>query len=178
MGSWARRKEHLASWVFSTTQRRFSTTAAVMSVPLPHGTEVITRVDRVAGERRIPQGSVGRVTKTEGDHLEVTVVGVGVLRYARDEVSPRRVGQALFAHRRADAWGALRPCVVLESTVGSHAWGLADKDSDVNRRGVGPLHSGGCPGSPRRRATSARSRGTSWRAWAMKSWSAVVAPVK
>src|SRR5690349_7602759 len=90
------------------------------SVPLPHGTEVVTRVERIVGERRVPQGSVGRVTKTDGDTLEVTVVGVGVLRYARDEVSPRRVGQALFAHRRADAWAALHSCVVLETTVGSH----------------------------------------------------------
>jgi predicted nucleotidyltransferase len=106
------------------------------SVPLPLGTEVITRVDRIAGERRIPQGSVGRVTKTEGDQLEVTVVGVGALRYARDEVSPRRVGQALFARRRADVWEALHPCVVLEAMVGSRAWGLADEDSDVDRRGV------------------------------------------
>ena len=31
------------------------------AVPLPHGTEVVTRVDRIVGERRIPQGTVGRV---------------------------------------------------------------------------------------------------------------------
>ncbi len=106
------------------------------AVPLPHGTEVVTRVDRVVGERRVPQGSVGRVTKVDGDALDVTIVGVGVVRYARGELSARRVGQVLFAHRRADAWDALRPCVVLEATVGSHAWGLADADSDVDQRGV------------------------------------------
>jgi predicted nucleotidyltransferase len=106
------------------------------NVPLPHGTEVVTRVDRIVGERRVPQGSVGRVTKVEGDQLDVTIVGVGVVPYARDELSPRRVGQVLFAQRRADTWEALRPCVVLETTVGSHAWGLADEDSDVDRRGV------------------------------------------
>jgi hypothetical protein len=86
------------------------------AVPLPHGTEVVTRVDRVLGERRVPQGSIGRITKVDGvdgDVLEVTVVGVGVVRYARGELSPRRVGQVRFAHRRADAWAALRPCVVL-----------------------------------------------------------------
>ena len=106
------------------------------AVPLPHGTEVVTRVERVVGERRVPQGAVGRVTRADGDELDVTIVGVGVVRYARAELSPRRVGQALFAHRRADAWDALRPCVVLETTVGSRAWGLADADSDVDRRGV------------------------------------------
>jgi hypothetical protein len=106
------------------------------AVPLPHGTEVVTRVDRIVGERRVPQGSVGRVTKVSGDGVELTMVGVGVVRYARVEVSPRRVGQVLFAHRRADAWEALRPCVVLEATVGSHAWGLADARSDEDLRGV------------------------------------------
>jgi hypothetical protein len=30
------------------------------AVPLPRGTEVVTRVDRIVGERRVPQGSVGR----------------------------------------------------------------------------------------------------------------------
>jgi predicted nucleotidyltransferase len=106
------------------------------AVPLPHGTEVVTGVDRIVGERRVAQGSVGRVTKVAGDDVDVTIVGIGVVRYARVELSPRRVGQVLFAQRRADAWDALRPCVVLEATVGSHAWGLADEASDVDRRGV------------------------------------------
>lgn len=106
------------------------------AVPLPHGTEVVTRVDRVIGARRVPQGTVGRVTKMDGDAVDVTVVGVGVLRYVRTELTPRRLGQALFAHRRADAWDALRPCIVLDAIVGSRAWGLADASSDEDRRGV------------------------------------------
>ena len=105
-------------------------------LPLPHGTEVVTRVDRVVGERRVPQGTVGRVTKVDGGAVDVSIVGVGVLRYARGELTPRRVGQALFAHRRAEAWDALRGCVVLEAVVGSRAWGLADASSDEDRRGV------------------------------------------
>jgi len=106
------------------------------AVPLPHGTEVVTRVDRVVGERRVPQGSLGRVTKVDGDTLDVTLVGHGVVRYARSELSARRTGQVLFAHRRADAWEALAPCVVLETTVGSRAWGLADERSDTDLRGA------------------------------------------
>ena len=106
------------------------------AVQLPHGTEVVTRVEKSVGERRVPQGSIGRVAKTEGDDVDVNIVGVGVLRYARGELVPRRVGQALFAQRRDDAWRALRPCAVLESTVGSRAWGLADQSSDVDVRGV------------------------------------------
>lgn len=106
------------------------------AVPLPHGTEVITRVDRVVGERRVPQGAVGRVTKVDGDSVDVTLVGIGVVRYARGELSARRTGQALYAQRRADAWKALRPCIVLDATVGSRAWGLANESSDEDHRGV------------------------------------------
>lgn len=106
------------------------------TVALPHGTEVVTRVDRVNGDRRVPQGTVGRVTRTGDVSLEVTIVGVGTLVYARDELTPRRVGQARFAERRESAWEALTPCVVLDTTVGSRAWGLADEQSDEDKRGV------------------------------------------
>jgi RNA repair pathway DNA polymerase beta family len=106
------------------------------AIPLPHGTEVVTRVDRIVGERRIPRGSVGRVTKAVGDQLEVTIVGIGTFSYVREELTARRVGQLAYAQRRADAWNALHPCVVLETIVGSRAWGLSDEHSDVDRRGV------------------------------------------
>lgn len=105
-------------------------------MPLPHGTEVVTRVDRIIEGRRVPQGTIGRVTKLDGDIVEVTVVGIGVLQYARDELSARRIGQALYAQRRADTWEALHECVILETMVGSRAWGLADEASDEDRRGV------------------------------------------
>lgn len=105
-------------------------------VVLPHGTEVVTRVDRVHGDRRVPQGTVGRVVKIEGDDHDVLVVGVGTFRYARRELSPRRVGQALYAERRERNWEALLPCVIIDTTVGSRAWGLANESSDDDRRGV------------------------------------------
>ncbi len=103
---------------------------------LPHGTEVITRVDRLLGERVVPQGTLGRVVRVDGEVAEVAVVGVGTLRYARGELTPRRTGQTLYAERREAAWDALRACVVLETTVGSRAWGLDDEASDHDLRGV------------------------------------------
>jgi predicted nucleotidyltransferase len=106
------------------------------SLPLPHGTEVVTRVDRMVGERRVTQGAIGRVVKIDGEELDVHVVGVGVLRYARDELLPRKIGQLQFAHRRAEAWDTLRPMIVLDTTVGSRAWGLADEGSDEDHRGA------------------------------------------
>ncbi|WP_223633840.1 DNA polymerase beta superfamily protein [Corallococcus sp. EGB] len=107
-----------------------------LSVPLPHGTEVTTRVERVLSGRRIPQGVVGRVVRAHDGGFDIQIVGVGEVWFARDELVPRRVGQVQFAQRREAAWGALRPCVVLETRVGSHAWGLADERSDVDVRGV------------------------------------------
>ncbi len=107
-----------------------------LSVPLPHGTEVTTRVERVASGRRIPQGVVGRVVRAHDGGFDVQIVGVGEVWFARDELVPRRMGQVQFAQRREAAWSALRPCVVLETRVGSHAWGLADERSDVDVRGV------------------------------------------
>jgi hypothetical protein len=107
-----------------------------LAVPLPNGTDVVTRVDRMLGERRIPEGAVGRVVAQHGEDFDVQIVGIGIARYARDELVPRKVGQLRFAQRREALWAALRPCAVLETTVGSHAWGLADEASDTDVRGL------------------------------------------
>jgi len=107
-----------------------------LSVALPYGTEVTTRVDRLVGTRRIPQGALGRVVGQRGDTFDVQVVGVGVAPYRREELVARKLGQLRFARRRHAAWGALGGCVVLETVVGSRAWGLAGEGSDVDRRGV------------------------------------------
>ncbi len=106
------------------------------AVPLPHGTEVTSRVDRMAGEVRVPQGAVGRVVASRDDEYDVQVVGGPVTTYRRSELLPRKEGQVRYAVRRAASWDALLPCVVLEATVGSRAWGLADEGSDTDLRGV------------------------------------------
>jgi hypothetical protein len=107
-----------------------------LAVALPNGTEVSTRVDRVRGERTIPAGAVGRVVAARGATYDVHVVGIGVVAYARSELMPRKSGQLRFALRRAADWQALRPCAVLEATVGSRAWGLAEAGSDTDVRGA------------------------------------------
>jgi len=68
--------------------------------------------------------------------FDVQIVGIGVARYAREELVPRKAGHVRFAHRREAEWSALRPCSVLETTVGSHACGLAEETSDVDVRGL------------------------------------------
>lgn len=106
------------------------------SVPLPHGTEVTTRVERVHHGRRIPRGLVGRVVRERDGGHDIQIVGVGELWYARDELVARKAGQLGFAQRREEAWTALLPCTVLSATVGSRAWGLADAQSDTDVRGA------------------------------------------
>ena len=86
-----------------------------LAVPLPHGTEVTTRVDRTLGERLVPQGALGRVVgsgrgvwghssaepsgapNVEREFFDVLVVGVGTVRYSREELVPRKVGQVRYA---------------------------------------------------------------------------------
>lgn len=109
------------------------------AVPLPHGTQVTTTVPRVpeGGERTIPAGSVGTVVELRPDgRLRVRVVGRGEHVYARHELRPAKAGQLRFAVTRARDEAALLPCAVLEATVGSRAWGLADEGSDHDVRGV------------------------------------------
>ena len=106
------------------------------AVPLPVGTEVVTRVDRaVDGELRL-QGATGRVARIEGDRVDVTFIDGKRATYLRSEVTPRKLGVARYAQRRAAAWDALRPCVAIDTIVGSRAWGVADEGSDEDRRGV------------------------------------------
>ncbi len=106
-----------------------------VSVPLPHGTEVTTRVARVVGDRQVAQGLIGRVAREREGGFDIHIAGIGEVWYRREEIAPRRIGQLSFAMRRAAAWDALQGCKVVEATVGSRAWGLAHDASDTDLRG-------------------------------------------
>jgi predicted nucleotidyltransferase len=109
------------------------------AVALPHGTEVFTRVAKTTrAGRPLAPGAVGRVVdrSPDGQTLLVHIVGVGELEFARTELTPRKLGQLRYAVRRQSSWDALLPCVVLKTTVGSRAWGLADQGSDTDTRGA------------------------------------------
>ena len=106
------------------------------SVPLPPGTEVVTRVAReIDGELR-PQGATGRVARLDGERIEVAFFDGKHATYLRSELTPRKLGVARYAQRRQAAWEQLRPCVAIDTLVGSRAWGVSDEGSDEDRRGV------------------------------------------
>jgi hypothetical protein len=105
-------------------------------LPLPHGTDVVTRVARSVDGEEVAASSVGRVVGSGAGWLDVQILGIGVVRYARSEVAPFRSGQLRYALAREAAWSALSPNVVLEAVVGSRAWGLADESSDTDKRGL------------------------------------------
>jgi hypothetical protein len=106
------------------------------SVPLPAGTEVVTRVDRVVDGELRPQGATGRVKSVDGDRVEVSFLDGKTATYLRVEVTPRKLGVQRYAQRRAAAWECLRQTVVIDTLVGSRAWGVAEEGSDEDRRGV------------------------------------------
>jgi hypothetical protein len=105
-------------------------------LPLPHGTDVVTRVDRSVEGEEVSAGTVGRIVGTHGEELDLQILGVGVVRYLRREVAPFRSAQLRYAVARDAAWTALHRNVVLEAIVGSQAWGLSDQHSDTDRRGL------------------------------------------
>jgi hypothetical protein len=107
-----------------------------MAVPLPAGTEVTTRVDRVVDGELRPQGASGRVAAIDGDRVEVQFLDGRRATYLRAEVTPRKLGVQRYAQRRAVAWESLRPCVAVDTLVGSRAWGVSEEGSDEDRRGV------------------------------------------
>lgn len=106
------------------------------AVPLPVGTEVTTRVDRVIDGGVREKGASARVTAIDGDQVEVVFLDGKRASFLRAEVVPRKLGVARYAQRRAAAWDQLRPCVVIDTVVGSRAWGVADEGSDEDHRGV------------------------------------------
>jgi hypothetical protein len=113
------------------------------AVPLPPGTEVVTRVERVIDGELRPAGATGRVAAiapssdgNEGDRLEVVLLDGRRAIYLRSELTPRKLGVARYAHRRHAAWEQLHGCVVLDALVGSRAWGVAHEGSDEDHRGV------------------------------------------
>ncbi len=63
-----------------------------MAVPLPAGTEVTTRVDRVVDGELRPQGASGRVAAVTGDRVEVQFLDGRRATYLRSEVAPRKLG--------------------------------------------------------------------------------------
>ncbi len=113
----------------------------VLTVPLPAGTEITTRVDREHDGVFRPQGVVGRVIGAVSGGADQELIDIVFLdgkrgRYLRGELVPRKLGVVRYAQRREASWQALRPCVVLEAQVGSRAWGLASEHSDEDHRGV------------------------------------------
>jgi hypothetical protein len=106
------------------------------AVPLPAGTEVTTRVDRSVGGEIRSQGATGRVTKVDGEQVEVAFIDGKRAVYLRSEVVPRKLGVVRYAQRRAAAWDLLSPCIAIDTLVGSRAWGVADAGSDEDHRGV------------------------------------------
>ncbi len=106
------------------------------AVPLPPGTEVVTRVDRLVDGELRPGGATGRVAASDGERIEVVFIDGQRASYLRDELTPRKLGVARYAQRRQAAWDQLSGCITVDAVVGSRAWGVAGENADEDRRGV------------------------------------------
>jgi hypothetical protein len=106
------------------------------AVPLPPGTEVVTRVERVVDGELRPAGATGRVVKLDGERIEVVFIDGPRATYLREELTPRKLGVARYAQRRQAAWDQLHACIAIDALVGSRAWGAAEASSDEDHRGV------------------------------------------
>lgn len=106
------------------------------AVPLPPGTEVITRVERVVDGELRSAGATGRVVRLDGERIEVVFIDGRRAIYLREELTPRKLGVARYAQRRQAAWEQLHACIAIDALVGSRAWGVAEASSDEDHRGV------------------------------------------
>lgn len=110
---------------------------------LPPGTQVVARtaVKAAGGEAHHPPGTVGVIVKSPADHLHAYRI-----RFADGSEAPLRRTQfaVLKQVQRERIWPAegvldeydLLQCVIFRCVVGSRAYGLAEDESDVDRRGV------------------------------------------
>jgi len=67
------------------------------SLPLPHGTDVVTRMNRVVRGEDVSSGTVGRVVGTHGARSTCRSSAWASFRYLRQEVTPFRSGQLRYA---------------------------------------------------------------------------------
>ncbi len=109
--------------------------------PLPVGTKVVLRTPTRAGPRTRPKGAVAQVVRNPqeagGDYR---------LRFTDGaEATVRREDIAILSHFHRPDWErdahpeaseVLRETVIYRCIVGSQAYGLADEESDVDRRGI------------------------------------------
>ncbi len=114
-----------------------------LEIPLPNGTDVVVR--RLPGDgldAGVTDGVAGRVRGILSDgSVQIALIGGREVTVARRAVIPAKAGQFRFAARREATWsrlgrGASRGAIVLETIVGSRAWGLATDASDTDHRGL------------------------------------------
>jgi predicted nucleotidyltransferase len=106
---------------------------------IPTGTHVVTRVPVQAGD--LPAGAVGVVSglpAEKGETYLVSFPGGATARLRREDLTIRKHLHREGLQQTAEGLGRseLWQYVIYRCVVGSRAYGLADDDSDVDRRGL------------------------------------------
>lgn len=105
---------------------------------IPHGTQIVTLVDKVKDDYIYKQGRTGVVIDSDYQ-LNTYVVRFSndtELTFEREELVIRKVEIENFIQQFAPESQYLKQNIIYECLVGSKAFGLADEESDEDIRGI------------------------------------------
>lgn len=110
---------------------------------LSPGTRIVTRNDanRIGGGQLIPAGAVALITDSPADAQHAYKVrcndgAEAMLRRNEFSILKEFKGESIETTARGIDFEDWQPFIIYRCVVGSQAFGLSDKDSDVDRRGI------------------------------------------
>jgi uncharacterized protein len=105
---------------------------------IPHGTQVVTLLDRVIDEHKYKSGRTGVVIDSnhETNTYVVRFSNNIEITYARQELAVRKIETENFLQSFAPDPMTLKKDIIYECIVGSRAFGLSGEGSDEDIRGV------------------------------------------
>jgi len=107
------------------------------SIIIPKGTDVVLKSSQRAEDGyMLKQGTVGRVTGFFYNTYEVTLPAGRKVVCQRDQLVVQKQNVLEQISKSHYDWMELKENIIYESTVGSHAWGLNDETSDIDKKGI------------------------------------------
>jgi hypothetical protein len=107
------------------------------SIIIPKGTDVVLKSPQRAEDGyMLKPGTVGRVAGFFYNTYELTLPTGRKVTCQRDQLVVQKQNVLEQISRSHYDWIELKEKIIYESTVGSHAWGLNDETSDIDKKGI------------------------------------------